>query len=292
VALPTSPRRAAYSGLALYDTRFLHQRIALKLGPVLARTGLLRLFPRMDPDVDWEWWERWIAEIAEPIIGRTDQIALRSVPYLGDVKVHGILMGSRGEPLGFVKVGGRVFGGMEEAAWGLLASRPPESFRVPACLAAGEMAGVRYRLHQPLPEGPHRRPPFRPRKLWTVIDEYQRGLRDLPRPRGTDPGHAPCHGDLQVINLRVARDGNWWLFDWGGVHWGPRLGDELNYWASMFESRVRPNPQRDADQVIRLLRGRGSRGEIIEAARMLGSQPTNEFRHELYARVRRMASAP
>jgi hypothetical protein len=186
-----------------------------------------------------------------------------------------------------VKVGGRPITLMESTAWRLLESADLESFNVPALLAAGESAGVRYRIHAPLPEGPHRRPPMEPRRLWRIIDEYQEVLGDLPPPEWPS-GNArtyPFHGDLQVVNVRVSEDGQWWVFDWGGVSWGPRLGDELNYWASEFESRFRPEPRRYLVRVSRLLGERGSEDEVVEAARYLGSMPTNSFRAELYAGV-------
>jgi hypothetical protein len=284
--LPDQPARAARAGLALYDTVQPRQRVMLRLGSALGRAGLQRLLPtNTRGDVDWGWWELLLAEVAEPLLGPVGHLALRIPP--APFSPCALLLDASGGPRAFVKADTPPPGEEEAAVCRLLDAADLTSFRVPRILATGALAGVVYRMLEPLPEGPHRDPPFDPTRLWRIIDEYRAVLADLPRPPGADPDLVPCHGDLHLRNLRVASDGGWWLFDWERFRWAPRLADELRYWSSEFGGRASRRVRDDGPRVLRLLRERGSDEEILAAVRWPDYQPKRPVQRAVYAAVER-----
>lgn len=263
VMLPRAPRRAARAGLALYETVETQQRIAALAGRVLTTAGLARLLPALDrPEVDTGWWEAFIKEVAQPLIGPVGSVAFR-VP--GNPRVSALMMDHDGRPQGFAKLLNSPAPDRMAALSALLSSAPTSAFYSPRTLAEGERDGWHYRLLEPLPEGAHRAPPFAPQKISAVADEFHDRAGGLPRPAGKPSHYVLCHADLTPRNLRVAADGQWWLFDWDNARWGPRLSDELRYWCAWFAYRRRPDVERDAARVHGLLRRRGSEEEIQEA---------------------------
>lgn len=265
VLLPPRPRRAARAGLALYEAVEPQQRAALAVGSILARSGLVGLLPTATrAEVDPGWWGSFVADVAEPLVGAVEHLAFR-VP--GNPRVSAILMDGAGKPLAFTKIVDHPQPALAATAGRQLAAGELVAFRVPATLAEDVHAGVRYRLLEPLPEGPHLPPPHDPQRLWAVVDELRDRLATLPRPPGTPDHYVPCHADFTPRNLRLAGDGSWWLFDWDNLRFGPPLTDELRYWSAAVSYRRRVDVARDARRVLELLRARGSDAEIVEAVR-------------------------
>lgn len=263
VMLPSSPRRAARAGLALYETVETRQRVAALAGRVITTAGLSRLLPRNDrPEVDRQWWRTFVAQVVQPQVGPIASIAFR-VP--GNPRVSALLMDGDGRPVAFAKLLNSAAPERTAALSRLLSSQDTTTFRVPRTLAEGAHDGWDYRLLEPLPEGAHRSPPFLPATVAAIADEFHERAAGLPRPAGIPEGHVLCHADLTPRNLRLAADRRWWLFDWDNARWGPRMSDELRYWCAWFSYRRRPDVDRDARRVHGLLRRRGTEAEIQEA---------------------------
>jgi hypothetical protein len=282
--LPARPARAGRAGLALYDTVRPRQRAMLAAGSALTRTGLQRLLPTNErADVDWPWWEALVESVASPLIGHVGHLALRVPPE--PFSPCALLLSPDGRPLAFAKAGAATPDAGERVALELLDRATPTSFRTPAHLAVGQLAGVDYRVLEPLPEGPHRDPPDNPEQLWSIVDEYRSILRSLPRPDGIDPSHVPCHGDLHVRNLRECSDGQWWLFDWERFRWAPPLADELRYWSSVFGGRLAAGRRDAGGAVLELLRARGSDEEVAAAIEWRDYQPKRAVQRAVYNAV-------
>jgi hypothetical protein len=265
--LPERPVRAALAGLALYETRKLRQRVLVLAGRLSLRLrlgGLMRA-REWPATVNTEWWQCWLADVAEPTAGRIDRIAIN---LFGD-RQTALLMDHHGRPLGFAKVwpGRNNYAGLENEAVILKALEidPPVRFRTPRILAHGVLNGHVYQLFTPLPEGRQRHPPADPGLIASVIDEVQTKLTALPKPTDSPSHHVMGHGDFSQRNLRLAADSNLWLFDWEYAGWTPRLADEIRYWATWHATRLNPRIKRDSARMLRLLRSRGTDKEILEA---------------------------
>lgn len=262
--LPASPSAALAAGLTLYDGVEPHQRALVTLANRAFRWRLGRLLTRsVDPRVDFGWWEGFIAEVATPILGRLAHVAFR-VPPNG--RTCALLLAADASPAGFVKLPSDTHGPAVEVS-NLLARNPARYFRTPGLLDAGECAGRGYELYEPLPTGLHRPPPFEPDRVHAVVDELHGLLAQLPRPGGEPPAFVPCHSDFTPRNLRVTPEGAWWLLDFDTVRWGPRMADELRYWAAHYAYQRRPHPARDAQRILGLLRARATTAEVLEAVR-------------------------
>lgn len=263
VLLPKKPARAARAGLALYEAVEPRQRFAAWVGNTLTTAGLAGLLPtRTRSEVDGRWWESFMREVVEPLVGPVASCAFR-VP--GNPRVSALALDSAGQPLAFAKLLNTAAPQLPAMVSETLSSTQTQSFRVPAMMAEGTFEGWIYRLLEPLPEGPTRPPGFDPQRLGEIVDEFHGVLADLPRPAGAAWSDVLCHADLTPRNLRVASDGNWWLFDWDNVRWGPRLSDELRYWCAWFAYRRKPDVERDAARIARLLLARGPAAEVREA---------------------------
>jgi hypothetical protein len=142
---------------------------------------------------------------------------------------------------------------------------PPGRFRAPQILASGEFEGERYRLFEPLPDGAHTRPSPDANRIESVVDEFRACLSDLEKPPDIPRHYVPGHGDFTHRNLRMASDGNLWLFDWEYCEWMPPLADELRYWAAHYAFAIMPRPQAVARKIVDTLRHRGTVDDIREA---------------------------
>ncbi|MCP5114934.1 MAG: hypothetical protein GY953_29230, partial [bacterium] len=232
LTLPAGNRRVAIGGLALYDATYLHQRFALWSGRVLLRLGIERPFRlNYQPPVP-DWWERWIAEVAEPKVGPVAHTAFR-LPGTPDFaqRVTTLLFEAEDRVLAFAKHLVRDEPSEASiAAQEQLLATPSPVFRIPRLLAHGRFEDMAFHMHEPLPTGHHRQPEPKPALIHSVIDDLQTRLAGLPQPPGTRDDYVPVHRDFLAINLRRASDGNLWLIDWDNVGWGPPLTDELAYW--------------------------------------------------------------
>ena len=273
----------AIGGLALYDATFLHQRFALAAGRMMLRVGLERPFRLNYPPPIPDWWERWVVELAEPVVGPVADTAFRlpGVPEYAQ-RVTSLLFNERGDILAFAKHLVRDEPSETSiAAQELLTTTPAPSFRIPELLAHGRFEDVAFHMHQPMPPGGHRQPRSTPELIETVVDDLQAALGSLPNPPGTPDHYVPVHRDFLAINLRRASDGNLYLIDWDNVGWGPPLTDELAYWMGGVAREFGPTGSRQASKVHRLLRRRGSDDQIREAVEWrLGHKPTEALAGE------------
>ena len=265
LVLPGGDRRAAVSGLALYTPLYARQVAAVAATRALLRLGagrVLRLRPQVELPDDGAW-RRWLAEVVEPHVGPVaDQAWLPRT----DDRTCALLLDAAGAPLAFVKLRSHEEADRSEpAVLRLLATRPARTFRTPRLIADADFLHRHARVLEPLPEGPHRRPPRDPARVAAVVDELQELLEDLPRPAGVPARWRPAHGDLSPRNVRVAGDGHWWVYDWEYAGWGPRLADELRYWIADHAFRRGTDPVRDAERVLALLLRRGSESDVVDA---------------------------
>lgn len=275
LVLPRRPLRAARAGLALYEAVLPRQRLALSAGHTILGTPLVDLLPAGHRDaVDWDWWERLVGEVVVPHVGPVRHIALR-VP--ANPRHSALMMSAEGRPVAFAKILGAETSTLSGQVWDLLGGAARDGFRVPALIATGSLDGVPYQITEPLPEGKHRPPPLDPARLRRIIRGFRAGLGPLPRPVGTPASYVPVHNDLTPRNLRVARDGTWWLFDLDRVRFGPPLVDELRFWCAWFGYRARPRVERDAERILELLRQQGSDADVIEAVGWSG-RPSHTYR--------------
>ena len=267
LTLPAGNRRVALQGLGLYDATFLHQRVALIAGRALLSASLEFPFRlKYDPPVPI-WWDRWLDEVAEPLVGPVADTAFR-LPGQPDFaqRVTVLLFDARAHPLAFAKLLARDEPSeLSIAAQEELEAEPPTSFRIPRLLAHGRFDDMAYQLHEMLPGGRHSPPAFDPKVVHNVIDELQNRLGSLPRPAETPESYVPAHTDFLSINLRRASDGNLWLIDWDNVGWAPPLTDELAFWMGGFARRFGPTSPRRVEQVRELLRARGTDEQIATA---------------------------
>jgi len=276
LTLPAGNRKVQIGGFGLYDATFLHQRFALVAGRVLLRLGIERPFwLGYEPPVP-DWWDRWIGEVAEPMVGPVADTAFR-LPGLPEYaqRVTTLLFDTDGRILAFAKHLVRDEpSDLSIAAQELLTAEPAATFRTPALLAHGRFEDMAYHMHAPLPGGGHRQPRPDPGVIEAVIDELQTKLADLPKPADTPAHFVPVHRDFLAINLRRASDGHLWLIDWDNVGWGPPLTDELAYWMGGTARRVGPTGARRTALVHDLLRRRGTDEQIREAIQWrLGHKP-------------------
>ncbi len=267
LTLPAGNRQVALRGMALYDATFLHQRFALAAGRALLKLGIefpfrLRYYPPVPI-----WWQRWLREVAEPVVGPVAETAFR-LPGVPDYaqRVTALLFDSDGKVLAFSKHLVRDEPSqLSVAAQEELTRNPPELFKIPRLLHHGRFDDLAYQIHENLPTGGHRQPKLDPAVVHEIIDELQDRLAVLDRPEGTPASYVPAHTDFLSINLRRASDGMLWLIDWDNVSFAPPLTDELTYWMGGFARRFGPTTGRRIDQVRELLTRRGSDEQIAAA---------------------------
>ena len=232
--IPTSSRRAALAGLALYApckrwTIIAHRVIwaaTAALGPA-ALPGRREVWR---PPMEDEIWRGLLREW-ETRLGRPEAFAVYHRRPAGR---HGFnLLALRDdEPAAFLKLRAGVGTELENEYQALerVHAFGPKAFRAPECLALGEHGGWHYLALTPLPARPHR-PPRHPR-LEPVVHEIDAALRTLPRRAETPPHWTPMHGDFTPWNLRRLDDGPLMLFDWEDAGWGPPGADEVLFQAT------------------------------------------------------------
>lgn len=265
--LSPDPPRAVSNGLGLFDTHTPLRELAVGAARTLARSGLTPLLssPRAARAVDGPWWDRWVVEVAEPVVGPVGAAALARRTGRDDV----LLMDRRGMPLAFVKLGrspeSQERMEHERAILLRIQDSRPRAFRAPRLLDRGGDGERVWHFLEPLPDGPHTRPAADPAILAAVVDDLRRCLAELPRPADTPAHFVPGHGDLTHRNLRRGSDGRLWLFDWEYARWMPHLADELRYWAAHRSFGLLHRPRASARWIVETLRERGTDSDIREA---------------------------
>jgi hypothetical protein len=265
--LSPGPPSAVRNGLGLFDAHTPLRELAVSGARVLAGSPATLLFrsPRAARSVDTAFWDRWVAEVAEPVTGPVGSAALARRTGRDDV----LLMDRRGVPLAFVKMAtspeARQRMERERGILLRLQDGRPAAFRVPRVVDRGGDGERTWHILEPLPDGPHTRPPEDEDQIAAIVDDLRRCLAGHPRPAETPAHFVPGHGDLTHRNLRRASDGRLWLFDWEYARWMPRLADELRYWAAHFAFGVIPRPRASARRILEILRGRGTDGDVREA---------------------------
>jgi hypothetical protein len=261
VVLPGSPRAAVRQGLALYDSHTRRRRAMWLAGHVSIAIGLGRLL-RPGDDRRPAWWEEWVHEVVQPITGPVPKQAIQASPS----RIVALLMDASGQPRVFAKLSSDPMPGdsSQSQVLHMLTGDPPATFRVPALVAEGVVAGHRYEVVTAMTDMSLRRGRLSATVLAQIVDELQQKLSALPRPAGSAANHAPAHGDFTHRNVRFSRDGRPWVYDWEDAGWTPRLADELRYWTAEAAYR-RVRPVSAAGRILRRLRGRGADAEILEA---------------------------
>ncbi len=265
--LSVAPRRAIRNGLGLFDAHNPWRSAAVRLTRGLVDFGgsaawqWLGAQEPMDPD----WWMALCTTVVEPVAGAVGSAALARRSDRFDV----LFMDEDGVPNAFLKLGwsseseDRIQ--REVQILKHFVNHPPGRFRVPQILASGEFEGQRYRLFEPLPDGVHTRPAPDALRIGSVVDEFQACLGDLEKSPDIPRHYVPGHGDFTHRNLRMACDGNLWLFDWEYCEWMPPLADELRYWAAHYAFAIMPRPRAAARKIVDTLRHRGTVNDIREA---------------------------
>jgi hypothetical protein len=198
---------------------------------------------------------------------------------------------ARGRPLAFVKRYAEGLSPLSRDVRERLDARLGRYVRTPRTLRSGIWEDCEYDVFEVMPPGRHRRPPAQPQRVHLAIDEIRTALEDVPRPAAVAEGHVVCHTGFTPRNLRVTSDGNWWVVDWDNVRWGPRLVYELRYWTAEGAYRWRPSPEREAREVLRTLRTRGTDAEILDAIRWPGHVGTyRDIEQGIYREVERLIS--
>ena len=285
LALPRQPNRALHAGLALYDGVTPRQRMLLATGRLLARTGIAGavLSDAATPPLDWDWIEAWVAEVAEPVVGAVEHLAVRLPP---NGRLCLLLMDAAGQPVGFAKLTDAALSPLSAVARAALSAEPLESVAVPRTLSEGTYQDRHYILFEPMPSGPNHRPPADHDRIHAIAEEITERLSVVPRPEDVPADHVLGHSGFTPRNLRRAADGTWWLFDWDFVRWGPRVAPELRYWCADFAYRSRPRVRRDAQRVLGILRRHADDAAIARAALWTGMLPTyRAVERELHAAV-------
>ena len=261
------PAKAIHNGLNLFDTYHPFRSATVNFARAFVGLGGHRLWRWLDSTSmsNAAWWSEFHVSVVEPIVGK---IGSAAVARRYD-RVDALLMGNDGAAKAFAKV----LSTQEDVdrmrreghVLQLILAARPANFRVPAILTEGTLHGLHYWLFEPLPDGPHWRPPPDPVLIAGVIDELQDCLQDLGKPPNALGHHVPAHGDFTHRNLRLCTDGGLWLFDWEYCDWMPLLADELRYWTCHYAYRTIPRPRAAARDILNILNQRGTTDDICEA---------------------------
>jgi hypothetical protein len=245
--------------------------------------GLSRLLPRpwsALAALDQAWWEAWLGTVAPGHVEEIAYVAFR-VPPNG--RVAALLLDPDGEPRAFAKVLSRPMTPLQRAVARLLTS-PLAPVQTPRLLGCGEFEGVPYQVLEPMPTGAHHALPLGSGIVPTIVDAFQERVMQMAMPADVDSSYTVCHGDFTPRNLRRARDGSNWLYDWDNLRWGPRLADELSYWCAEQAWQRCARLEKSAELVLRRLRSRGNDHEIAEAAEWPGAAKRTYRETEVHLR--------
>ena len=240
--IPTSSRRAARAGLALYApcrpkgrlARWVAWRAVDLAGPRAVPGSPTEWSPPMGVDV----WQALASQWTENV-GSFDEVAVHERMQASRSGFAALLL-SDGHPVGFVKVrdGDDAPLLQEFRALTFISSAQPRTFEVPRPLVVDGVEGWNYVLTTALRPDLHRmasEPPLR-----EITAEIRAGLEALPRPADIPPHWEPMHGDLTPWNLRQRRDGTCFLIDWEDAAWAPPGADEVYYRATTLVLRNSP----------------------------------------------------
>jgi len=234
IHVPTSSRKAALAGIAMYPAcrpeAARAQRMAWRATSLLGPRALPGRSSPWTPPMDEAVWRaltrQWRWEI-----GDFDAVAVSS--RAGERAELRLLLLQGGEPGAMVKVAPSAVSGLprEEVALQLLTRSRPYGFTIPRVVASGEVGGWRFLLTRPLPARIHRMTSSPP--LGRIVGEIHIGLSALPRPTGMPNHWHPMHGELAPWTVRELPDGDVIVLDWEKAGWGPPGADEVFYRAAL-----------------------------------------------------------
>ena len=250
--LPTSSRRAAQAGLALYApcTRrgAWAQRaawvVAALLGPSLLPGRGIAWEPPTGAETWRELMRRW-----RDALGPFDAVAVCMRTQSTRQAAFSLLLVRDEVPTAFVKVRRDGDGKLTNEARALAAVSgfQPRTFDVPRPLLEGTEAGWRFLAARALPARLHRPPTDPP--LREIVGEIEAALADQPRPPGTPAHWRPMHGDFAPWNLRQY-ERRLVLVDWEEAGWGPPGADEALYHAVRAVVQGRGPGRGASDEVV------------------------------------------
>lgn len=251
--LPTSSRRAAQAGLALYAPCTRRGAWAQRAAWVVAALLGPSLLPGRDvawvPPTGAETWaslmRRW-----RDALGPFDAVAVCMRTQSTRQTAFSLLLLRDEVPTAFVKLRRDGDGKLTNEARALAAvSRfAPRSFDVPRLLLDGAEAEWRFLATHALPPRLHRPPSDPP--LREIVGEIDAALADQPRPPGTPEHWRPMHGDFAPWNLR-RYERRLVLVDWEEAGWAPPGADEALYHAVRAVVQGRRTPDGGAsDEVV------------------------------------------
>jgi len=229
--IPTSSRRAARAGLALYApcrpkgilVRWAAWRIVGVLG-AYATPG--RPTEWRPPVRDSVWAD--LTDVWRDEIGPFDGLAVYERPQASRSGFAALLL-EAGDPRAFVKLRENEEAPLanEWQALGAISRSNPTLFLVPRPLASGNIGGWYFLMTTALSPGLHRMP-HQP-ALSEILEDVRRGLSSLERPAGVPGTWEQMHGDFTPWNLRQRSDGSLFLIDWEDAGWSPAGSDEVLY---------------------------------------------------------------
>lgn len=235
VHVPTSSRRAALAGIAMYPAcrpeSARAQKMAWRATSLLGPRALPGRPAPWAPPMDDDAW-RALSRAWRWEVGDFDSVAIASRGEHDPILR--LLLIQDGEPGALAKLAPsqQAYGvEREETALRLLTGARPHVFKVPRVLASGEVAGWRYVLVEPLPPKIHRMAGSPP--LSRIVGETHMGLASLPRPAAIPNHWHPMHGQLAPWTLRELPGGDLIVLDWEYADWAPPGSDEVFYRASV-----------------------------------------------------------
>lgn len=272
--IPTSSRRDALAGLALYAAcrprALLAQRMAWGWVKLFGPRALPGRAATWVPPVAAETW-RELSEAWQARLGPFDAVAGYQRTQV-DRPGLALLLLRRGRGLAFVKLRPGPSGPVDhewltlERVW----RYGPRAFRVPEPLFRGTAGGWVYAAFAALPAELHRVPTDPP--LDAILAEIRGALATTPRGGGVPAHWEPMHGDFAPWNLRQTSARALYLVDWEGAAWAPPGADAVYYHAtSTALSGVPPARADDHREAVEFWRARLGGGDADARDRRLAA---------------------